>query len=70
MALIKRLRLSLGVDQREQHLRDCEQLSLEKYVDELAGATAEGIGKCKTERDVWAATEVSDSLFLHFQKLY
>jgi regulator of nonsense transcripts 2 len=58
-ALIKRIRQSLGVDNRDQILKDIESLSLEKYIDEIAGATLEGIGRCKTERDVWAAVEVS-----------
>ena len=57
-ALIKRMRLSLGVDNHEQINKDIAQLSLEKYVDELAGAALEGIGKCKTDRDVWSAVEV------------
>jgi hypothetical protein len=41
-------------------MRDIEQLTLEKYIEELAGAAAEGVGRCKTEKDVWAATEVCD----------
>jgi regulator of nonsense transcripts 2 len=52
------MRLSVGLDNREQILKDVDTLTLEKYVDELAAAAAEGVGKCKTEKDVWAAVEV------------
>ncbi|KAG5651203.1 hypothetical protein H0H81_009512 [Sphagnurus paluster] len=54
-ALIKRIRQSLAADGRDQVLKDIESLSLEKYIDEIAGAIVEGISRCKTERDVWAA---------------
>lgn len=57
-ALIKRMRQSLGTDNHEQILKDINSLSLEKYVDELAGAVLEGIARCKTEKDVWSAVEV------------
>lgn len=57
-ALIKRMRQSMGMDNNEQIMKDIASLSLEKYVDELAGATLEGIARCKTERDVWSAVEV------------
>ncbi|KAG6916674.1 hypothetical protein DXG01_005898 [Tephrocybe rancida] len=57
-ALIKRIRQSLAADGREQILKDIDSLSLEKYIDEIAGAVVEGISRCKTERDVWAAVEV------------
>lgn len=57
-ALIKRMRQSLGADYHEQIAKDIAQLSLEKYVDEIAQAALEGIGRCKTERDVWSAVEV------------
>ena len=64
-ALIKRMRQSIGFENREQILKDIESLSLEKYVDEIIGAAAEGILRCKTEKDVWSAVEVRTSvLFL------
>jgi hypothetical protein len=63
-ALIKRMRQSIGAENREQILKDVESLSLEKYVDELAGAAAEGVGRCKTEKDVWSATEVHTLMFV------
>jgi len=40
-------------------MKDIEALSLEKYVDEIAGAVIEGLGRCKTEKDVWGSVEVS-----------
>lgn len=48
----------MAADNREQIMKDIESLSLEKYVDELAGAMIEGLGRCKTEKDVWGAVEV------------
>lgn len=56
--MIKRMRQSLGADHHDQLLKDIDTLSLEKYIDEIAGATLEGIARCKTEKDVWSAVEV------------
>ena len=39
-------------------MKDISSLSLEKYVDELPGATMEGVARCRTEKDVWSAVEV------------
>jgi hypothetical protein len=44
-------------------MKDIETLSLEKYVDEIAGAAVEGLARCKTERDIWGAVEVCCPLF-------
>lgn len=52
------MRQSMAADYRDQILKDVESLSLEKYVDEIAGAAVEGISRCKTEKDVWSAVEV------------
>ena len=60
-ALIKRMRQSLGYENHSQVLKDIESLSLEKYVDEITGAVIEGIGRCKTEKDVWSAVEVRNA---------
>ncbi|KAI6046075.1 ARM repeat-containing protein [Pisolithus marmoratus] len=65
-ALIKRMRQSIGADNRDQVLKDIDSLSLEKYTDEIAGAAVEGIGRCKTDKDVWAAVEVMCSLHRRF----
>lgn len=53
------MRQSMATDNRDQILKDIDSLSIEKYVDELAGASVEGISRCKTEKDVWSAVEVS-----------
>lgn len=58
-ALIKRMRQSIGSDNRDQILKDVDSLSLEKYIEEIASAAVEGVGRCKTEKDIWSATEVS-----------
>lgn len=57
-AFTKRIRQSVGAENRDQLLKDIETLSLEKYVDELDSAVLEGISRCKSERDVWSAVEV------------
>ena len=61
-ALIKRMRQSLGTDNYDQIMKDIASLTLEKYVEEIAGAVIEGIARCKTEKDVWSAVEVSTTL--------
>lgn len=53
------MRQSIGSDNRDQILKDVESLSLEKYIEEIASAVVEGVGRCKTEKDVWGGTEVS-----------
>ncbi|KAG6903019.1 hypothetical protein C0995_007452 [Termitomyces sp. Mi166 len=65
-ALIKRIRQSLAAEGRDQILKEIDSLSLEKYIDEIAGAVVEGISRCKTERDVWAAVEIISSLHRRF----
>jgi regulator of nonsense transcripts 2 len=57
-ALIKRIRQSIGHDNRDQILKDIETLALEKYIEEIAGAVPEGIARCKVDKDVWSAVEV------------
>ena len=46
------MRQSLGIENRDQIIKDIDSLTLEKYVDEIVGAVAEGILRCKTEKDV------------------
>jgi regulator of nonsense transcripts 2 len=55
------MRQSMGADNHDHIMKDVDSLSLEKYLDEIAGACLEGIGRCKTEKDVWSAVEVSIS---------
>lgn len=57
-ALTKRIRQSLGTENYSQIMKDIEVLSLEKYIDEMSGAVVEGLGRCKTEKDVWSGVEV------------
>ena len=57
-AFVRKIRQSVGAENRDQLLKDIETLSLEKYVDELGGAVLEGIPRCKSEKDVWSAVEV------------
>jgi regulator of nonsense transcripts 2 len=55
------MRQSIGTENRDHILKDIESLSLEKYIDEIAGAAVEGVGRCKTEKDVWSAVEVRNN---------
>ena len=48
----------MGFDTRDQNMSDIDALVLEKYVEEIAAAVVEGLGRCKTEKDVWSAVEV------------
>ncbi|KAF7782626.1 hypothetical protein Agabi119p4_2002 [Agaricus bisporus var. burnettii] len=66
--LIKRIRQSMAAENRDQIIKDIESLSLEKYIDEIAGAIVEGIARCKTERDVWGAVEIISLLHRRFSK--
>lgn len=50
----------MGAETRDQNLKDIEGLVIEKYVEEVAAAVVEGIGRCKTEKDIWSAVEVSE----------
>ncbi|KAI9059126.1 ARM repeat-containing protein [Trametes sanguinea] len=69
-ALIKRARQSVGAENHDQILKDIDSLSLEKYVDEIVGAVAEGILRCKTEKDVWSAVEIISALHRRFPKTF
>jgi hypothetical protein len=52
------MRQSIGLENRDQIIRDLESLALGKYIEEIVSATAEGATRCKTERDSWSAVEV------------
>jgi regulator of nonsense transcripts 2 len=69
-ALIKRMRQSIGAENREHILKDIDSLSLEKYIDEIAGAVVEGVGRCKTEKDVWSAVEIISALHRRFSAVF
>ena len=57
-AFIKRAKQSIGIEHRDQLLKDIDGLTLERYVDEIATAVIEGVARCKNDKDVWSATEV------------
>jgi hypothetical protein len=62
-ALIKRMKQSLASENRDHLIRDIAALSLEKYIEEIAAASVEGLARCKTDKDVWSAVEVCPSSF-------
>ncbi|KXN85361.1 Regulator of nonsense transcripts 2 [Leucoagaricus sp. SymC.cos] len=68
--LIKRIRQSMAADNKDQIMKDLETLSLEKYIDEIAGAVVEGISRCKTEKDVWGTIEIISHLHRRFPKTF
>ncbi|KIY53966.1 ARM repeat-containing protein [Fistulina hepatica ATCC 64428] len=65
-ALIKRMRQSMGMDNRDQILKDIDTLTLEKYIEEIAGVVLDGVARCKTERDLWSAVEIISALHRRF----
>ncbi|KAF8609017.1 transcription factor [Ceratobasidium sp. AG-I] len=69
-ALIKRLRQSLGADNRDQVLKDIDGLTLEKYVEEIVQASIDGMSRCKTEKDIWAAAEIVSAFHRRFPETY
>jgi regulator of nonsense transcripts 2 len=52
------MRQSIGVENRDQIIRDIDSLALGKYIEEIVSAAAEGATRCKTEKDAWSAVEV------------
>lgn len=60
------MRQSLGTDNHDQIEKDLNALTLGKYVDEIAQAVLEGVGRCRTERDVWSAVEITCILHRRF----
>lgn len=58
------MKQSMGAENRDANLKDIETLVLEKYVEEAAAAALEGLGRCKTEKDVWSAVEVRTKVFV------
>ncbi|KIY66874.1 ARM repeat-containing protein [Cylindrobasidium torrendii FP15055 ss-10] len=69
-ALIKRVKQSIATDNRDTILKDVDQLSLEKYIDEITAATIEGIARCRTDKDVWSAVEVISAIHRRFPHAY
>ena len=56
---LKRIKLGLGADNAPTNIKDIQQLSLTKHVEEIVANIPEGVVKCKSEKDAWAAVEVS-----------
>lgn len=48
----------MGAENRDQIIRDLDSLALEKYIEEIVSASAEGCLRCKSDKDAWAAVEV------------
>jgi regulator of nonsense transcripts 2 len=55
---IKRIRQSLGAESKDQLLKEIETLNLDKYIEEIILAVAEGLGRCTGAKDCIAAAEV------------
>lgn len=70
-SLLIKLRSSLASPAAlEALLKEIKTLSLDKHVDELAGASLEGLAKAKTGADVQAAVEVVSALHGRFPDAY
>lgn len=65
-ALIKRMRQSMGAENRDQIIRDLDSLALEKYIEEIVSASAEGCLRCKSDKDAWAAVEVRMTILISY----
>lgn len=59
-AFVKRVRQNLGVESKDQFLKEINTLGLDKYREEIIGALPEGMAKCATGKDVAACMEVSN----------
>ncbi|KAJ1022534.1 hypothetical protein NDA16_003523 [Ustilago loliicola] len=65
-AFVKRIKQSIGQDARDQLLKDLPQLNLEKYLQELTQAVPEGLSKCVTAKDCFAAAEIISAFHVRF----
>jgi len=50
---------TFGPESVDAILKELNELSLEKYITELTDGFLEGLTKCKNEKDIWAAVQVS-----------
>lgn len=70
-AFIKRLRTALNAADAVQTLtKEVGALSLEKYLEEIVGAAAEGVTKCKTANEAFGAVELVSALHIRFPELF
>lgn len=55
---IKRVKQTLGVESRDHIVKEVATLNLDKYVEEVVQAIPEGLAKCASQKDSFAAAEV------------
>ncbi|SNX86027.1 related to NMD2 - Nonsense-mediated mRNA decay protein 2 [Melanopsichium pennsylvanicum] len=65
-AYLKRVKQSIGQDARDQLLKDLPLLNLEKYLQELIQAVSEGLARCTTAKDCFAAAEIVSAFQVRF----
>ncbi|PWY98311.1 ARM repeat-containing protein [Testicularia cyperi] len=65
-AFVKRVKQSLGLDAKDQLLKDLPLLNLEKYLQELVQAVPEGLTRCTTAKDCFAAVEILSAFHIRF----
>ncbi|SPO27701.1 related to NMD2 - Nonsense-mediated mRNA decay protein 2 [Ustilago trichophora] len=65
-AFIKRVKQGIGQDARDQLLKDLPGLNLEKYLQELIQAAREGLARCVTAKDCFAAAEILSAFHVRF----
>ena len=65
-AFVKRVKQSLGVDAKEQLLRDLGSLNLDKYLEEIIQAVPDGLLRCTNARDCLAAAEILSAFLGRF----
>ncbi|GAC93743.1 nonsense-mediated mRNA decay protein [Pseudozyma hubeiensis SY62] len=65
-AFVKRVKQSIALDARDQLLKDLPLLNLEKYLQELIQAIPEGLARCVTAKDCFAAAETLSAFHVRF----
>ncbi|TIB93465.1 ARM repeat-containing protein [Wallemia mellicola] len=69
-AFLKRIKLGLGAENAAANIKDIQQLSLSKHVEEIVANIPEGVLKCKSEKDIWAAVEIISALHQRFPQSF
>ncbi|CDR87348.1 related to NMD2-Nonsense-mediated mRNA decay protein 2 [Sporisorium scitamineum] len=65
-AFVKRVKQGIGHEAHDHLLKDLPLLNLEKYLQELIQAVPDGLSKCATAKDSFAATEVLSAFHVRF----
>ncbi|CBQ73954.1 related to NMD2-Nonsense-mediated mRNA decay protein 2 [Sporisorium reilianum SRZ2] len=65
-AFVKRVKQGIGHEARDHLLKDLPLLNLEKYLQELIQAVPDGLAKCVTAKDCFAATEILSAFHVRF----